>query len=125
MIFVNPMDETKDSTKCEICENGFYLKYNGTVCEPESVVAACDATCSACKETSVDSMTDNATGSLCQLCKRDFFPLNPPTHNCGTTNTTNWFNCDHQGPAYGDCFKCPDQRVSYFEQTRCDLAYTS
>merc|ERR1711935_393346 len=65
------------------------------------------------------------TGSLCQLCKRDYFMMNPPTYNCGTTNTTSWYNCDAQGPTYGECYKCPDSRVQYFGDTRCDLGYSS
>jgi hypothetical protein len=124
-IFVDPNDPLLDSTKCEICDNGYYLKFAGTVCESASVVAACDPSCYSCKETSEDSMTDNATGSMCQLCERGKFMLSTPAYNCGTTNTTGWYNCEHEGVTYGSCYQCPEARVSYFGQTRCDLSYTS
>ena len=121
MYFENPNDNTLNSTVCEICANKHYLKYNGTVCERENVIASCDASCFSCKETSANSLPGNSpAGSECQLCEKDYF-FNAVGPTCSSTNTTNWYNCMHEGKKSGDCYQCRNKMVSYFGKTRCDL----
>lgn len=126
MYFENPHNVLLESTKCEICENGYYLKWGGTVCEPESNVAACHSSCYACKETAEDSMTDNPNGSECQLCKTDYFWDSSSLVSChASNNSTGWWHCNHEGTRAGECLECQESRVEYFGQKRCDLAFTT
>ena len=124
LYFENPNDNTLISTICDICSNGYYRKYNGLQCEPESEVAECDGSCYACKETSTDSMTDDATGSECQLCETGYSMPSPIIHSCSSSNLSNWYECKYEGTSQGTCHQCEGTRVQYYEDTRCDLAYS-
>jgi len=124
LYFENPNDNTLESTVCDICENGYYRKFGGLTCEPESEVAQCDSSCYACKETTTDSMTDDTSGSLCQLCETGYSMPASVASTCDTLNASSWYECKHEGTDIGTCYQCQGTKVQYYSDTRCDLAYS-